>query len=275
MREQRKQTAQETLKIQQQGFYTAPSGKHVDIDASQKRSEGSSRLITPEDGQRLVKDLKPSDGSLNASYEVINASTVKAIIETASAGESVAALNFASAKNPGGGFLNGAMAQEEALATASGLYNTQLLHNAYYETNRANQSMMYTDHAIYSPDVVFFRDENNKLLETPVTCSILTLPAVNMGQVKAKGENINTAKQAMKNRMRLALAIFADEDTKTIILGAYGCGVFGNDANDVAKWWKELLFDEGYGSYFKRVLFVILDKPGGENIAAFERLFGS
>ena len=59
MREQRKQTAQETLKIQQQGFYTAPSGKRVDIDASQKRSEGSSRLITPEDGQQLVKDLKP------------------------------------------------------------------------------------------------------------------------------------------------------------------------------------------------------------------------
>jgi uncharacterized protein (TIGR02452 family) len=59
-----------------------------------------------------------------------------------------------------------------------------------------------------------------------------------------------------------------------LILGAYGCGVFGNDPNDVAKCWKELLFDEGYGGYFKRVLFVILDKSGGENIAAFECLFG-
>jgi uncharacterized protein (TIGR02452 family) len=42
---------------------------------------------------------------------------------------------------------------------------------------------MYTDHAIYSPDVVFFRDDNFDLLDTPVTAGVLTLPAVNMGNV--------------------------------------------------------------------------------------------
>jgi uncharacterized protein (TIGR02452 family) len=133
---------------------------------------------------------------------------------------------------------------------------------------------MYTDHAIYSPDVVFFRDANYNLLEAPVTTSILTLPAVNMGQVRAKGEDIVRAKQAMKDRMRLALAILAQERNETIILGAYGCGVFGNDPCDVANWWQELLSGEGFGSFFNRVLFVVLDKPGGENIIAFNRVFG-
>lgn len=273
MREQRKQIAEETLKIQQQGFYIAPSGNRVNIDAAQKRSEGSSRLITPKDGQRLTKSLHTADGSANTFYEVVNASTVKAIIDEVNTGQPTAALNFASAKNPGGGFLNGAMAQEEALAATSGLYNTQIRHMAYYDENRACRSMMYTDNAIYSPDVVFFRDENNKLLEVPVTCSILTLPAVNMRQVRLKGEDVNWARMTMKDRMRLALAIFAYEKNQTIILGAYGCGVFGNDPNDVARWWHELLVDEKYGGYFKRVLFVILDKPGGENIKAFERVF--
>lgn len=169
--------------------------------------------------------------------------------------------------------MNGAMAQEEALAASSELYNTQLRHNEYYEANRACKSMMYTDYAIYSPDVVFFRDTDNKLLGTPVNCSILTLPTVNMSQVREKREDFTQAKSVMKDRMRLALAIFAKERNNTIILGAYGCGVFGNDPNNVAKWWKELLFDEKYGRFFKKVLFVVMDKAGGENIRAFERVF--
>ena len=42
----------------------------------------------------------------------------------AEAGHNVAALNFASAKNPGGGFRKGAQAQEECLARCSALYSS-------------------------------------------------------------------------------------------------------------------------------------------------------
>lgn len=164
--------------------------------------------------------------------------------------------------------------RNEALAASGGLYNTQLCNMEYYEANRAYRSMMYTDYAIYSPDVVFFRDENTKLLEEPVVCSILTLPAVNLGQVILKGEDVREAKAVMKDRMRLALAILAGEKNQTVILGAFGCGVFQNAPADVARWWYELLTDEKYGGYFRRVLFVVLDKPNGENIRAFERVFG-
>ena len=273
-REQRKITAQETLKIQRQGFYTAPSGLRVDISELQKNSEKLSRLITPHEGAEMVKNLTPPENASCTSYKVANASTVKAVIENSERDPSLAVLNFASAKNPGGGFLNGSMAQEEALAASGGLYGTQLLHSTYYDANRDCKTMMYTDHAIYSPDVVFFRDDSFNLLEKPATVSVLTLPAVNMGQVRAKGEDVRRAKQAMKDRMRLALAIFAHERNGTVILGAYGCGVFGNDPDDVARWWKELLFDEKYGMCFSNVLFSVLDKPNGENIRAFERMFG-
>ena len=273
MSEQRKQLAQETLKIQNQGYYTSPSGKHIDIGALQKHSESAAHLIAPVQGEELVKTLPSFDGLPNTLYRVVNESTVKTIIETAKTDDHVVALNFASAKNPGGGFLNGSMAQEEALAYSSGLYNTQIRHMVYYESNRATKSMMYTDHAIYSPNVPFFRDENLNLIEAPVTCSILTLPAVNMRQVKEKGENTTKAKQVMKNRMSLALAVFAHENNNIIILGAYGCGVFGNDPNDIARYWKELLVGEKYGRFFRQVIFTVLDKSGGENISVFKREF--
>src|SRR6185312_12808515 len=99
----------------------------------------------------------------------------------------VVALNFASAKNPGGGFLGGAKAQEEDLCRCSALYTCQLTQSAYYEVNRATSSMLYTDNIIYSPDVPFFRDDRLQLLDEPFTVSIITAPAPNAGQAALKG----------------------------------------------------------------------------------------
>ena len=91
----------------------------------------------------------------------------------------VVALNFASAKNPGGGFLGGAKAQEEDLARSSALYACMRDQRAYYDANRHEPSLLYTDHMIYSPDVPFFRDDRLRFLEDPFLLSILTAPAPN------------------------------------------------------------------------------------------------
>ena len=245
----RKEIAHETLKIQRQGFYELDNN-HVDIADAQQASEEACFLLTPEQGAKLVKSLTPPVDGVMTIYRVVNQSTVQAIVDMCNTGYRTAALNFASAKNPGGGFLNGAMAQEEALAASSGLYNTLLRHGNYYDANRACGTMIYTDHAIYSPDVVFFRDADFRLLAAPVKASVLTLPAVNMGQVRLKGEDVAQAKAVMKARMRLSLAIFASQQETHLILGAYGCGVFRNDPVEVAEWWRELLKDEGVWSVF-------------------------
>ena len=268
----RKAVAHETLKIQKQGYYDF-HGKRIDFSDKQKFSEENSVLFTPDEGMRIIKELKlPENASLPA-YSVKNQSTVQAVSDMKKSGKKPAVLNFASAKNPGGGFLNGAMAQEEALAASSGLYSTLLLHDTFYNVNRNCGTMMYTDHAIYSPDVVFFRDGDFKLLPEPVTASVLTLPAVNRGQVMLRGENSEKAKAVMKDRMRLCLALFAHQKDTDLILGAYGCGVFKNDPKDVALWWKALLEDEGYGRFFKNVLFAVLDR-GESTISLFKSTFG-
>lgn len=129
--------------------------------------------------------------------------------------------------------------------------------------------MMYLDYAIYSPDVVFFRDEKFRLTETPATASVLTLPAVNMGQVRLKGEDVQTARRVMRRRMKLALAIFARQNAKHLVLGAYGCGVFRNAPEEIAAWWNEHL-EEGMGQYFDSVFHAVLDRSKeGACIRAF------
>lgn len=58
-------------------------------------------------------------------------------------------LNFASFKNPGGGFLKGTVAQEEYLCQNSTLYNVLSRFTSYYEKNRLS-----TNDALYSPGIV-------------------------------------------------------------------------------------------------------------------------
>lgn len=256
----RKAIARQTLDIMEKGWYET-EGTVVEIRARQQESVKNSVLFTPEQGKRLLEQYETVTKK-TAKYKCCtwNCSTVDAILKLAGENQCrCAVLNFASAKNPGGGFINGAMAQEESLAASSGLYRTLTVHEEYYRNNRACQSMMYTDHAIYSPEVVFFRDGGFRLLEKPFTSSVLTLPAVNMGQVLLKGEDCDTAERVMRRRMKLALAVFAERGAKNLVLGAYGCGVFRNDPVKIAAWWEELLSGEFKG-VFEQIVFAVLDR---------------
>lgn len=273
----RKAIAEETVRIARQGFYKI-GGRSVDISEQQKYAVEHSVLIDPIEGEKILQRVQPPVPCKNRPIiRTVAATTVNAIRELAGTGRTgIGVLNFASARNPGGGFLNGAMAQEESLAASGGLYETQLKHERYYKANRACASMMYTEHAIYSPEVPFFRDERFSLTAHPVTASVLTLPAVNYGEALRKGENAILAKKTMKNRMRRALAIFADNGNKYLALGAYGCGVFRNDPKDVARWWRELLIEEGYGGLFDEIVFAVLDNtPSALCLRAFEAEFPS
>lgn len=268
----RKAIANETVAAILAGRYHY-QGKEVDFSAKQAYSERNSILITPEEGQAILEKFHPLPKGKGARLAVVAQSTVGAILDLAKEPGEIGVLNFASGKNPGGGFLNGANAQEESLAASSGLYGSLLIHSEYYEANRQCGHMCYTDHGIYSPQVVFFRDERFQLLAEPVLASVLTMPAVNYGQVLLKGEDATSAKEVMQHRMALVLVIFAHFGLKRLILGAYGCGVFRNDPLDVATWWRDLLIDQGYGTLFDEVVFAILDGSKTQHcLKAFENV---
>ena len=267
------EAAQDTLKYLKDGYYIIDE-KRIDISALHKKSVEKSVLISPDEGEELIEKYKVCTNNKTSNIKVLNVPTVKAVLDlNCENNKTIGVLNFASAKNPGGGFLNGALAQEESIAVGSGLYDTQLKNEKYYLENRACKTMMYTDYMIYSPEVVFIRDERLNLLENPVMANIITAPAVNYGQVLLKKEDSVLAQKLMKIRMRKVLALFAEKKNTDIILGAYGCGVFRNDPYTIVKYWKELLYDENYISYFENIIFAVFDNSKNQEcIKAFEKL---
>mgnify|MGYP001029425923 CR=1 FL=1 len=272
-REQLQALAQETVEISRAGRYTL-DGKVILFDAARP-----TELWTAQDLDRLVREtVRPAEGP-SAAIEVRGEGTVDTVFRLAD-GETlcpkIGVLNFASAKNPGGGFLNGSVAQEECLAFCSNLYHTQTTGQGprYYEINRANRDPVYTDTMLIG-DVTFFRTADYALTAGAVTCPVITAPAVNMGIVIRNGDSADRAREVMKGRMRKILALFAKWGCTRLVLGAYGCGVFRNDPEDVARFWQELLDQEGWGRFFETVTFSILERPGKSgNIAPFRRRFG-
>lgn len=278
----RKAMAKETLEIMRRGYYEPKTNdgagqktekRQIIIKEDMEQSVRCSILITPAEGEKILEKYNICAGCPLPETRVENISTVEAVRILAVEGKTdIGVLNFASAKNPGGGFLNGAKAQEESLTVSGTLYPTLTAHEEYYRENRAYRSMMYLDYGIYSPGVVLFRDGDFRLTETPVKASVLSMPAVNMGQVILKREDREEAKRVMRRRMKLVLGIFAEQKAKHLVLGAYGCGVFRNDPGEVAAWWQELL-EGGMGQYFESVFHAVLDHSKGQCcIRAFQEL---
>ncbi|HEY8505080.1 MAG TPA: TIGR02452 family protein, partial [Gemmataceae bacterium] len=192
-------------------------------------------------------------------------------------GQTVCCLNFASAKNPGGGFLGGSQAQEESLARATGLYACIARVAGYYAANRACGTALYTDHMIHSPAVPVFRGDDNELLPEPYLVSILTAPAVNAGALRRnEPHNLDRIAPVMSGRIEKLLSLALVHGHAALVLGAWGCGVFRNDPAAVAGWFAEHLTGDGrFRDVFDTVVFAVLDTSAdGEVIRPFADRFG-
>ena len=253
--------AKETVAICEAGFYLAPSGKRVEIATAIKKAVAGTVLYSSENTP------KPKDcqSAVATHIEVVNETACEAITRLQEQGGHVGCLNFASAKNAGGGFLTGAQAQEEALARSSALYPCLLQAPQYYERNRANRSTIYLDLLIYSPLVPFFRNDEGMLLEQPILASVITAPAPNAGAVmQNEPQNAGAIEPALRRRAELVLTIAKAHGIERLVLGAWGCGVFRNDPKLVAAVFADLLKPTGkFTSVFSQVVFAVFDRSEG------------
>ena len=274
-RNERIKIAAETVEISKKGTYTSYQGKKVSFDAALDTEFWDAKdleKLSTEGAVAAGRNVGGNPAASRPSITCVDEGVVDTVLRLAEEGmdmSRVGVLNFASARHAGGGFLNGAMAQEEAIAYCSNLYVNQIV-TPYYDQNAKVRSAMYTDHMIWS-GITFFRDSKYRVLETPVKTNVLTSPAVNMGQVRIKGENEDIAKRVMKHRMGLVLDLFAEKGCKTIVLGAFGCGVFQNDPDDVAQNWIDLIEEKGH--HFDQIIMTVLDKPGFSNYKVFKKYF--
>lgn len=228
----RAQIARETLDILACGRYLSPAGNEIRIDALLKHARENSVLYTPEMFENVFAkcdSMPAASDSPETTFEVVNQTTLATardwVVRSRDRPQrplDVLCLNFASAKNPGGGFLGGSAAQEESLARSSGLYPCINQMQEMYETNRANRSPLYTDHMIYSPKVPVIRDDQGALLDEPYCVSFLTVPAVNAGAVrKNQPRDVEKIAPTMIGRMEKLLSVAVVHGHDTLILGAW------------------------------------------------------
>lgn len=257
--------AAETVEIITAGRYANRAGQTVHVRHLLDAAKDGTVAYPP--GTALPAVVPSANPTV---YEVENETTLEAARRLAGAGFRVAALNFASARNPGGGFLGGARAQEESLCRSSGLYAC-LGGHGMYSYHAPMRGGMYSNYAIYSPGVPVFRDDDGDLLDEPYLCAFITAPAVNVGAIGA--DERRRVRPEMTERVRKVLAIAAGHGHDAVVLGAWGCGVFKNDPELIAELFHEALTTR-YMGVFARVNFAVLDSSDGRTIRPFEAWFG-
>ncbi|MCR5127471.1 MAG: TIGR02452 family protein [Lachnospiraceae bacterium] len=195
---------------------------------------------------------------------VVNMDTVSAIFEYSTGDERTIVLNFASFKNPGGGFLGGSSAQEESLCMESTLY--EVLSDPklaeYYAYNNAHKNRaLYQNRALLSPGIVFERDGKE------VKASVLTCASPNrkayMDHMDGATEEENL--RVLEDRIQFVADIINAQKAEVAILGAFGCGVFGQDPKTVARLFKEKM----ERSSVKKIVYAVIDKGGHSKEGAY------
>lgn len=178
-----------------------------------------------------------------------------------------AVLNFSSYKNSGGMFLNGSKAQEECLCHESFLYNVlkEFVIEFYDWNNRNKNRALYKNRGLYSPSVMFLHNEEKKM------CDVITCAAPNKSAAQ-KYQNVSDSENnaVLVERIRFILDMSVKNEVNTLILGAYGCGVFGQDAKEVALVFKEFLGNSHHS--FDKVVFAVSNGRDG-NLQKFREVF--
>ncbi|KAI1824066.1 hypothetical protein F4861DRAFT_507682 [Xylaria intraflava] len=167
----------------------------------------------------------------------------------------VGILNMASPLSPGGGFLNGATSQEEALCMRTTLLPG--LRDEFYRLPELG--------VVYTPDVLVFRSsssssssslpsstvpssdagaeadkdilpKNDRWFVDVASAAMLRLPETDDGRYACPAD-----RELALRKMRAVLRVFAARGCSRVVLGAWGCGAYGNPVVEIAEAWRRVL----------------------------------
>lgn len=257
--------AQETKKIIKEGQYKLAEEiiKLPEIDY-----EGVI-VISPKAGEELLDANKETEkAELNNVCIVAEDS-----FQAARRYDNPLVMNFANAHKPGGGFELGATAQEEALCRCSTLIASigSTKAREMYQYNNTHVIPVESDYMLLS-QVCVFRNEKCELVSNPFLTGVITVPAPNRIGLAALTPVAEIDKTMIK-RIQIMLLAARENNYKSLVLGAWGCGAFHNNPNNVAQCFKTVLADYGYAKYFDNICFAIYGGEDGKNITAFRNCF--
>ena len=248
-----------------EGTYVAREGSRV-VWRDAVRAACEAKESIPPDA--ILPEMVLEPVSLT-KIQIANETTLGAARRFVAKGGRPLALNFANGIGPGGGFLNGARAQEEVLCRSSALYAT-LVGDPMYTAHAARDLPDSTDWAIHSPNVPVFRRDDGAELPEPWLLSVLTCAAPyapRVGQPKSR--------ELLRQRIDRVLAIARSRGYHELVLGAWGCGAFGNDPRHTAQDFRHAL-ETTYAGAFETIVFAITDwSPERRFLGPFRDVFGA
>ncbi|NYI06832.1 TIGR02452 family protein [Allostreptomyces psammosilenae] len=277
-----RQIAAENERIAAEGHYVVPGTGTVSIRHALDAARAGTRSYAPDQLDALLATVTGTPaGAATGTVEVTGEDSLRAARRLdASGARNIAVLNFASARNPGGGYVNGAKAQEEDVCRGALLHPCLLRAPDYYEAHRAVRDPFYSHRVIHSPRVPVHRAADGTLLAQPPLVSFLTWPAPNAGVIARQlPERVHEVPDVLRQRAARVLAVAAHHGARQLVLGAWGCGVFRNDPRQVAAAFAEHLGPGSGGAFegrFEHVVFAVLDRSAGQpTLAAFQRAFAA
>lgn len=271
-----------TLQIVGRGSYHAENGDVVNLEVNNDIGI-QSKFYSSEINTHGLR------GNFDTKIYAVNDDCLAYARKLSETEDDVCVLNMANRRNPGGGVLNGAGAQEEYLFRCSDYFRSLYQYIDYsgmYGVLRANNSYPLDRNfgGIFSPSVTIFRgleEEGYPLLEKPWKVNMVAVPAVSNprtisidGVVRIAPDLIN----GVQNKMRTVLRIAAINGQKTLVLGALGCGAFRNPPLHTAELFKEVISEPEFANVFRRICFVIKEdhnSRGEGNFKPFAEVFGT
>lgn len=234
----------------------------------------------------FTKKLKRLSKNSRKDIQIYNLDTVKvtaAISAVASSKSKIAILDFASYKKPGGGFLNGSTAQEEDICSKSTLYPILKLFEPIYKRRKGNKGE-YGDDMFYVPKVWFKAPLVEPLIKIPLHsrsdlsyddyekeeeffADVIVSAAPNAKILRQHCDE-RYINRILFKRIECIFKVAIANKVSTLILGAYGTGVFDNDIFVVATAFKECC--DMYHEYFENIIFAIPDK---KKVKIFREVF--
>lgn len=236
------QMLEDTLSILESGKYKK-NGKTVKTKLSRKQRE-ECQVYLPNDIQAIMncKDFEHVHVSGRVGIGCRNIDSFgmaqeqykhKALFSERME-KNILVLNFANPVNPGGGVRRGARAQEEDLCRKSSLLFSLESEEAqkYYKYNKSLHTYMGSDAVILTPNVEIIRDVNGELLDEPFVVAVMTCAAPIRTADMERSSEVQY-RELFYRRICSMLKCAAYWNYQALVLGAFGCGAFGNDAKVV------------------------------------------
>lgn len=222
----------ENRRIARAGSYILPDGSAVSLPP-----EPISAAVLCQQTQNLQMPVRRRPYVLEA--HIIPTDTISAVLRFQGRG-TVMALNFANAMVPGGAYRIGGQAQEESLCRSSLLYASLCRAKGFYGYHWLHSTPLYSHRVLYSDNIPVIRSADGELLAVPCVCDFLTAAAVNR-RLAMPWHTKERIHAVMRQRIEAVLAAAMQHMPEVLILGAFGCGAFGNRREEILPMFAEAI----------------------------------